>query len=256
MVFRLAVETGGVEADEAVRGVVQSTARAGVEVRPAVANAPVLPEAHSVGPVETSARAGPVESHVVTPTPEAASKAPVEQPPTGKPTEAPLDPESRTAPRQAPTGEEAAAAASGAASLSKNRGLTWTTENTGKSSPAREWEASAPGARPADPVTGMREVPALRIDNPNPKGSNLVRFDGVDSDNPRIVIDRKWGVTTKPDQVDKFRSGPLTALEQNPDYRLRIEVPNRKAQIDTQRLLFYATGSKTHPQIDIVVAQK
>lgn len=67
VVFRLAVETGGVEADEAVRGVVQSTARAGVEVRPAVANAPVLPEVHSVGPVETAARAGPVESIISTP---------------------------------------------------------------------------------------------------------------------------------------------------------------------------------------------
>lgn len=99
----------------------------------------------------------------------------------------------------------------------------------------------------------MRNVPALRYDNPNPAGSNIVRFDGVDPSNPRVLIDRKWGVTTKTDQVDKFRSGPLEALRQNPDCRLRIEVPTPRAATDARRLLRYATGSDTHPQIDIVV---
>jgi hypothetical protein len=134
-----------------------------------------------------------------------------------------------------------------------NRGLTWTTERTGRSSAARDWEDSAVGAT-SDVATQRRNVPALRYDNPNPRGKNLVRFDAVDPINPKVVvIDRKWAVTTKTDQVNKFKSGPLEALRQNPDYRLRIEVPNRKAATDARRLLRYATGSDTHPQIDIVV---
>jgi hypothetical protein len=109
-----------------------------------------------------------------------------------------------------------------------------------------------PGAS-SDVATQRRNVPALRYDNPNPAGEPVVRFDGVDPTNPRVLIDRKWGVTTKSDQVRKFRDGPLRALEQNPEYRLRIEVPTRRARVDAERLLEYATGSRTHPQIDIVV---
>ncbi|MFO0881259.1 MAG: Hint domain-containing protein [Gemmataceae bacterium] len=134
-----------------------------------------------------------------------------------------------------------------------NRGLTWTTERTGRpNSASAMWEDSLPGAT-SDVASQRRNVPALRYDNPNPAGNNHVRFDGVDPANPRVLIDRKWGVTTRTDQVDKFRSGPLEALRQNPDYRLRIEVPNQRAATDARRLLRYATGSDTHPQIDIVV---
>lgn len=117
---------------------------------------------------------------------------------------------------------------------------------------ARAWEDSVPGAT-SDIATRQRNVPALRYDNPRPGGDPFVRFDGVDPANPRVLIDRKWGVTTKSDQVRKFRDGPLRALEQNPEYRLRIEVPTRRARVDAERLLEYATGRRTHPQIDIVV---
>lgn len=139
-----------------------------------------------------------------------------------------------------------------ARNAAQNRGLTWTRESTGRSSAARAWEDSVPGAT-SDIATRQRNVPALRYDNPNAAGDPFVRFDGVDPANPKTLIDRKWGVTTKSDQVRKFQEGPLEALRQNPDYRLRIEVPNRKAQVDARRLLDYATGSKDHPQIDIVI---
>src|SRR5205807_10241198 len=92
----------------------------------------------------------------------------------------------------------------------QNRGLTTATENTGRSSQARTWEEGATGWRTN--AQGQREVPALRFDNPNPNGNNFVRFDGVDPANPRVLIDRKWNVTTKADQVRKFREGPLEAL--------------------------------------------
>ncbi len=70
---------------------------------------------------------------------------------------------------------------------------------------------------------------------------------------PNTLIDRKWNVTTKSGQVAKFRSGPLEALSQNPEYRLRLEVPTNRAATDARRLLRYATGMDSHPQIDIVV---
>jgi hypothetical protein len=133
-----------------------------------------------------------------------------------------------------------------------NRGVTWTTERTGRNSNAKAWEDSATGAS-SDVATQRRNVPALRYNNPNPAGDNMVRFDAIDPKDPKILIDRKWGVTTKTDQVDKFKSGPLKALEQNPDFRLRIEVPDKRAATDARRLLRYATGFDTHPQIDIVV---
>ncbi len=59
----------------------------------------------------------------------------------------------------------------------ENRGLTWTTENTGKESQAKAWEDGATGARYRI-SDHMREVPALRYDNANPRGNNYARFDG------------------------------------------------------------------------------
>lgn len=124
-----------------------------------------------------------------------------------------------------------------------------------KSTKARVWEDGATGWRTNG--QGQREVPALRYDNPNRnggRGNNYVRFDGVDPANPKILIDRKLNVTTKRQQVRKFRDGPLRALEQNREYRLRIEVPTQRAATDARRLVRYATNSDTpHPQIDIVV---
>jgi hypothetical protein len=76
----------------------------------------------------------------------------------------------------------------------------------------------------------------------------------VDPANPKVLIDRKWAVTTKDDQIRKFQDGPLEALRQNPDYRLRIEVPTQRAATDARRLVKKATFSDDpHPQIEIVV---
>lgn len=101
-----------------------------------------------------------------------------------------------------------------------------------------------------------RQVPALLYSNPNPNGRDFVRFDGVDPNNPKILIDRKWAVTTRTQQVGKFRKNVLEALDQNPDYRLRIEVPDERAATDARRLVRKATGEESpHPQIEIVVVQ-
>lgn len=129
-----------------------------------------------------------------------------------------------------------------------------TTEKTVRSGAASSsYEDSLAGAS-SDLATQRRNVPALRYDNPNPAGNNFARFDGVDPENPNVLIDRKWGVTTRSDQVSKFQQGPLEALRQNPDYRLRIGVPTQRAATDARRLVRYATGnSNPHPQIDIVV---
>jgi hypothetical protein len=116
------------------------------------------------------------------------------------------------------------------------------------------WEDSVTGAA-CDLTTRRRIVPALRYDNHRPGGRNQARFDWIDEADPNIVIDRKWGVTTKSQQVEKFRNGPLETLHQNPGYRLRIEVPNQRAATDARRLLRYSTGSDIHPQVDIEIVR-
>jgi hypothetical protein len=119
--------------------------------------------------------------------------------------------------------------------LPPNRGLIWVTENGAMSEEAALWEASAPGAS-SDLGTRRRIVPALRYDNPNPRGRSLVRLDAVDEQNPMILIDRKWNVTMKTKQVNDLRRA-ARALAQNPGYALRIEVPNQAVLRKAEGLL-------------------
>lgn len=63
-----------------------------------------------------------------------------------------------------------------------------------------------------------------------------MRLDGVDSDNPHILIDRKFNVTTFKKQIADIRR-VHDALEQNPGFTLRIEVPNMKAFKNAMRLI-------------------
>lgn len=123
-----------------------------------------------------------------------------------------------------------------------------------KLEPAASWESSLSGAH-SDRLPKRRKVPALLCDKRSPRARSYVRFDGVDPNDPKTLIDRKWGVTTKSGQVRQFKNGPLRALGQNPDYRLRIEVPNKKAEADAYRLLFKSARVKKHPQIEIVIVE-
>jgi hypothetical protein len=79
-----------------------------------------------------------------------------------------------------------------------------------------------------------------------------VRFDAVDPADPFTLVDRKRGATTKSEQVEKFRN-VIRALEQNKEYRLRIEVPTKKAAGDARRLIRYAANAPSHPQIFVQI---
>ena len=92
---------------------------------------------------------------------------------------------------------------------------------------AFDYEDSLVGAA-SDVATRRRIVPALQYNNPNPRGSNLVRFDAQDPLNPNVLIDRKLNVTTHSGQIRQLER-QAEALRQNPGYSLRIEVPTDAA---------------------------
>ena len=119
-------------------------------------------------------------------------------------------------------------AASAAAS---NKGLVFVRENSSMSDAARAWENGA-----YNPGRAKGEVPALRYDNPNARGRNIVRFDGIDPNDPKILVDRKLNPTTKTKQVDDI-TRQAEALRQNRGYSLRIEVQNEAEKRAALRLL-------------------
>ena len=64
-------------------------------------------------------------------------------------------------------------------------------------------------------------MPALRFDNPNPRGKKEVRFDGLDGD---VLVDRKLSITGRSKQARDLQR-MWDALRQNPGQIARIEVP-------------------------------
>ncbi|MCG8448857.1 MAG: hypothetical protein MI725_04650, partial [Pirellulales bacterium] len=97
---------------------------------------------------------------------------------------------------------------------------------------AQDFEDSLIGAA-SDIATRRRIVPALNFKNSNPRGNPFVRFDGVDPTDPFTVIDRKLNVTTLPGQIRQLQR-QSDALQQNPGFNLRFEVPNAQAASNAQ----------------------
>ena len=133
-----------------------------------------------------------------------------------------------------------------AAELEARRGVIGVLENTGKSRRAADYEAALHGAT-TDVATKRGMVPALRYDhaNPSPWTKPYVRFDGVDPQDARMLIDRKLDATMRSGQRKQMRRA-AEALRQNPGYQLRIEVPNKVAARNTWRLI-ERTGSSDVP---------
>jgi len=103
-----------------------------------------------------------------------------------------------------------------------------------KSKAATQFEDGATGAA-YDIVTRKRLVPALSYTNPNPRGRNYVRFDGIDG---KELIDRKFNVTTKSKQISDLRR-MSNAIAQNAaaGYTGVIEVPNKSVMQAALRAL-------------------
>lgn len=124
---------------------------------------------------------------------------------------------------------------------------------------ARKYESTAVGAI-SDAASGDRVVPALGFRNPNasPNAKDFVKFDAPDIDNKFVFVDRKWNATTKPKQIRDIQR-VREALSQNPEYSLRIEVPNPSARSAALRLLERAglynssTGVITNPQFSVLI---
>ncbi|MBR8824055.1 hypothetical protein IX293_002332 [Fusobacterium necrophorum] len=79
-------------------------------------------------------------------------------------------------------------------------------------------------------------VPALRYDNPNTRGRNYIKFDGIEIiDGQTYLIDSKtnipyWNkkamITTFRDTLDRINE----AKKQNPDIKIIYEFPNSEAK--------------------------
>lgn len=117
-------------------------------------------------------------------------------------------------------------------------------ENSRKSTAAQVFEDGVTGAA-SDVATRRRIVPGLQFDNPNPRGRNVVRFDGVDGTN---IIDRKLNVTTKSKQLGDLQR-MSEALRQNPNFNGIIEVPNDSARRAAIRALNKAGVSNINVRV-------
>ncbi len=109
----------------------------------------------------------------------------------------------------------------------KNRGLIFVHEPQGDFSELYvKFESGTLGAL-SDIPSQQKVVPAIRFDNPNPRGYNFAKFDGIEADGVTL-IDRKTSLTTKSKQLQSLQRVSI-ALKQNPDFKLVFEFPNQKA---------------------------
>jgi RHS repeat-associated protein len=108
-----------------------------------------------------------------------------------------------------------------------NQGLIFVKEPQGNLNQFFEqFDAGTTGAF-SETITQKRAVPALRFDNPNPRGNNFVKFDGIEL-NTNTVIDRKTNLTTRPKQLQSLQRAS-GALKRNPNFNGVFEFPNQKA---------------------------
>ena len=98
-------------------------------------------------------------------------------------------------------------------------GITTALEPRSRNSQVAAFEDGAPGIA-SDLATQKKVVPALRFVNPNPRGRNVVRFDGRIGNE---LIDRKLNVTTISKQLRDLRR-MSEAVSQNPSVTAVIEV--------------------------------
>ncbi|VAW45014.1 hypothetical protein MNBD_GAMMA03-220, partial [hydrothermal vent metagenome] len=108
-----------------------------------------------------------------------------------------------------------------------NQGLIFVKEPQGNLNRFFEqFDAGTTGAF-SETITQKRAVPALRFDNPNPRGNNFVKFDGIELNTNR-VIDRKTNLTTRSKQLQSLQRAS-GALKRNPNFNGVFEFPNQKA---------------------------
>ena len=119
---------------------------------------------------------------------------------------------------------------------SKN-GLIAVLEPTGTGNPAAAaYQAGTAGAV-SDIATGKQIAPALRYNNPNPRGMDFVKFDGYEvlpNGQTMLLIDAKmrlpvWSESTRSKSLETLRR-VKTALDQNPGFRVMYEFPSETSR--------------------------
>jgi len=124
-----------------------------------------------------------------------------------------------------------------------NKGLIYVAEGPKGKPAAQEFQAGTSGAF-TDLATGKSGVPALRYNNPNDKGVNFVKFDGVErgADGSSILlIDAKtklaiWSPSTQKSVMDTLQR-VKSAVDQNPGYKVVYEFPNVKVEAQAKAFI-------------------
>jgi hypothetical protein len=129
--------------------------------------------------------------------------------------------------------------------------LTFVSENLGvprnrAQAIARDYESGATGAF-SDILSRKRVVPALKFNNPNPRGAAFVKFDGFQQLDGGVMelIDRKTRVVPFSTHQGPFISPSVRdgltrkslAISQNPGYRAVLEFPTAAARREAQQVL-------------------
>ena len=141
-----------------------------------------------------------------------------------------------------------------------NNGLIAVLEPTGTGNcAAAAYQAGTAGAV-SDIATGKQIVPALRYNNPNPRGMDFVKFDGYEvlpNGQTMLLIDAKmrlplWSEGGRAKIVDTLQR-VQAALNQNPGFRVVYEFPDEASKLEAIDFINKAGFSK---DIQIRVREK
>lgn len=127
----------------------------------------------------------------------------------------------------------------------ENKGLIYVAEGPKGKPAAQDFQAGTNGAF-SDLTTGKGGVPALRYTNPNDKGVNFVKFDGIEATvdgSSVMLIDAKtklaiWSPSTQKSVMDTLQR-VKAAVEQNPGYKVVYEFPNQKVEAQAKAFIRY-----------------
>ncbi|WP_455928551.1 hemagglutinin repeat-containing protein [Pseudomonas fluorescens] len=125
----------------------------------------------------------------------------------------------------------------------ENKGLIYVAEGPKGKPAAQDFQAGTNGAF-TDLATGKGGVPALRYTNPNEKGVNFVKFDGIETavdGSSVMLIDAKtklaiWSPSTQKSVLDTLQR-VKSAVDQNPGYKVVYEFPNQKVEAQAKAFI-------------------
>ena len=118
---------------------------------------------------------------------------------------------------------------------SPNRGVEYIYESPAGKPNAQEFQWGTEHSMMQNTPTGKKNiVPVLRYDNPNTRGMNFIKFDGIEVQNGvTCLIDAKTNIPFWKEKAMKTIEGTLNririAKSQNPGIRVIYEFPKKEA---------------------------